>query len=168
MPELSFKEIEDWRQFENLIAAFFESLKNAPGTNITEINVKQSGDGPDGGKDIIVDMDVTDFIAKSFRRRWLIQCKFNNRAIGLKDINTVNIPTLIHSQSACGYLLICGGAVTSGLEQYIANLNKQDVHFKYHYEVWNGDKFKGKLYVAAPTIHQQFFPHFYQQVTAQK
>lgn len=50
---LSFNEIKDGQQFENLVVAYFKNL-NIEKLAITEIRVEPSGVGADGGRDILV------------------------------------------------------------------------------------------------------------------
>ena len=68
----------------------------------------------------------------------------------------MNIPSLVHSYSAVGYLLICKTNPTSGLTNLIEDLN-ENCSFDYKYEVWNGEHYIDKL-LQHPNILKQFFP----------
>ncbi|MBS1597326.1 MAG: hypothetical protein JST75_03815 [Bacteroidetes bacterium] len=144
-----------------MAVAFFRSLKNAEKTHIVDVRVKPSGIGPDGGTDILVDFILSDYI-NQFTRTWVIQCKFHNEPISPKKISEINIPTLIHSNNACGYLLICKSRPTTSLTKLFQNLKEQTMHFQYKYEIWSGEEFKNKLILGHPSIHQQFFPQYFE------
>lgn len=163
MPELTFEEIKDWSQFEELVAAFFRSLKNTGGTNITDVDVKPSGIGADGGKDILVDFYVSDYI-RQFKRTWVVQCKFIEEAVSPSKLIGVDIPTLVHSHNACGYLLVCKNRPSAGVTELFTRLNNQTTHFKYEYLIWSGEEFREKLLLATPIIHQQFFPKYFREL----
>jgi hypothetical protein len=159
MLKLTFGEIKNARLFENLIAAYFRSLKKATQSNIIHVEVKQSGIGVDEGKDILVDFMVTDNITE-FKRRWVIQCKFHAANISPQKIADINLPTLIHSYKACGYLLICKTDPTSKLTKMFERLNA-DCQLNYRYEIWSGEEFIHKLLTADENIRKQFFPIYY-------
>ena len=163
MPELSFDEINDWNKFEELVAAFFRSLMSSNEKHFQDVTVKPSGVGSDGGKDILVDFTISDYI-KQFTRTWVIQCKFHEENISPNQLFGVDLPTLIHSHNACGYLLICKSRPTTGLTNLFHKLNHQSTHFKYNYEIWSGEEFKGKLISAHPSIHEQYFPKYYKEL----
>ncbi len=57
---LDFNEITDDKKFEDLIVSYFEDLKNEKDDKIIDVNVKLSGTGVDGGRDILVTFKVTD------------------------------------------------------------------------------------------------------------
>jgi len=162
MPSLSYDEIKDGNHFEELVAAYFNSLKSITGTNVTHVEVFPSGIGPDHGVDIIVEFIVTDLI-KEFKRKWIVQCKFLNRNIKSEDISDIYIPQLIYSYGACGYLLICKQRPTNKLVTHFKNLNLSCKE-KYSYEIWTGEEFKGKLYSAPQIIHQQFFTRYFDEL----
>lgn len=152
---ISFDEIQDGDQFEDLVAAYFRELKDSKENNITNVEIKQSGVGTDGGRDILIEFDISDDI-KIFRRKWVVQCKFHSDTISPAKIQTINIPTLIHSYGASGYLLICKNRPTSSLTNLFENLNDNCLH-GYQYEIWNGSQFLSKLYVKS-NLHPVFFP----------
>ncbi|MGV9004433.1 restriction endonuclease [Flavobacterium sp.] len=162
---LSFDEISDGDHFEDLTAEFFRSLKNDAENNITNVEVFQSGIGVDGGKDILIEFDLSDEI-KIFKRKWIIQCKFHEDTISPSKIQSVNIPTLIHSYGASGYLLICKSRPTSGLTNLFERLNKECKN-NYHYECWNGSQFLSKLLVKYD-LHALFFPKYHDYINSFK
>lgn len=163
MKSISFDEIDDGDQFEDLVAEYFRNLKDDSENNITNVDVIQSGIGTDGGRDILIEFDLSDDI-KIFKRKWVVQCKFHEDNISPSRIKTINIPTLVHSYNAAGYLLVCKSRPTSGLTELFERLNKECKN-KYHYECWNGNQFINKLYLIE-NIHQQFFPEYQFQINA--
>lgn len=152
---ISFDEIRDGDHFEDLVAAYFRELKNSDENNISNVEIKQSGVGTDGGRDILIEFDLSDDI-KIFKRKWVVQCKFHNNTISPSRIQTINIPTLIHSYGASGYLLVCKNRPTSSLTDLFENLNSNCSH-GYQYEIWNGNQFISKLYVKR-NLHAVYFP----------
>ena len=155
---LTFDEIKDWRQFERLARQYFEDLKNDPGNNIAHVEARPTGEGTDGGKDIIVEMTMADDI-KTFSRTWIVQCKFRSRPVSPSDINEINIPSLVHSHQADGYLLICRSGPTSGITGLFDRLNEKCKH-GYLYECWDGELFLSKL-LHRHGILKLFFPKYY-------
>ena len=157
MPELSFDEIRDGSHFEDLVAAYFNSLKIDRQNGILE--VEKSGIGVDEGVDIMLELSLNDII-RAYNRKWIIQCKFHKSHVSPKEISGINIPALVHSHAASGYLLICKTNPTSGLTKLFRDLNVR-CKFGYHYEIWSGEEFKSKLYTAVESLHEQFFPKYY-------
>lgn len=104
--KLTFDEIEDDKIFEELTASYFRELKESPDNNITDVIVKETGEGTDGGRDILIEFNLSDDI-KVFKRKWVIQCKFREDSVSPSHLKAINIHTLIHSYSAQGYLLVC-------------------------------------------------------------
>lgn len=156
---LDFKEIQDGDKFEDLVISYFEDLKNEK-NNITKVDVKPSGTGTDGGRDILVSFNVTDGI-NDFERKWVIQCKFHNRNISTNNINDINIPTLIHSYNADGYLLIIKERPTSKLTDLFERLN-DNCKLNYSHIIWSGEQFKRLILTKSiPTILEQYFPKYY-------
>ncbi len=100
-----------------MAAAYFEKLQEDPSNNIVEAKIQPSGNGADGGRDILVVFRVSDSLTK-FERKWVVQCKFYKDSVSAKKLITINIPSLIHQYNADGYLLICKEDTTSGYERY--------------------------------------------------
>lgn len=152
---ITFDEISDWHQFESLVAAYFELLKEED-NNVVNVDVKPTGVGSDGGRDILVAFLVSDSIV-SFQRR-VVQCKFQEQAVSNSDLRNVNIPTLIHEYGADGYLLVCKGAVSSKVTEMFERLNAE-CRFKYQYTIWEGEQFRKRLLFKHSLI-KQFFPEY--------
>ncbi len=55
--KISFDEIRDGDHFEDLVAAYFRELKNSDENNISNVEIKQSGVGTDGGRNIIIEFE---------------------------------------------------------------------------------------------------------------
>ncbi len=155
--ELSYNEIESWEKFEDLVASYFREIKIE--NNIIDIKVKPSGTGTDGGRDILVTFRIADSLV-SFKRKWIVQCKFYNRNLRKSDLSDINIPTLIHEYGAVGYLLICKERVTSGVSKMFENLG-ENCKFKYHYEFWHGSHFLDKI-VTMNKLLQSYFPKYHE------
>jgi predicted helicase len=157
---LNLDDIKDGNHFEDLVVSYFEDLKNEGTHNIIDIKVKPSGLGNDGGRDVLVDFQITDNIT-TFNRRWIIQCKFHNSSISTNKIADVNIPTLIHSYKATGYLLICKKNPTSKLTDMFERLSDK-CRMDYQYYVWSGEQFKRLILAkSTPKILEQYFPIYY-------
>jgi len=162
--ELTFDEIKDDREFEDLTASLLESLSKVK-KNITEITVLPSGVGADGGRDILVKLSIHDGLYH-FDRRWIIQCKFHNKAISTSDIADINIPSLIHSYNAHGYLLACRVKPTSKLTSFIENLDKE-CKFKYKYRVIYGNALLGMIR-DHPLLIEHYFPKYHKYISKYK
>lgn len=139
----NFSLIKSGAQFENLVAAYFHSLKNSPESGYGIYDVQGPSVGPDGGKDILVKFRMNDGINEQYWD-WVIQCKKSIRTIGLKSIADSNIPSLIHSLGAIGYLLVCSNDVSSSLQTKFEELNR-NCRFHYKYKYWIGAEFQRKL-----------------------
>ena len=156
--KLSYKEIADWQVFEDLVAAYFEAIPNDESNNITEVKVEPSGEGPDGGRDILVNFRIDDSV-QSFNRIWVIQCKFYENSVSKTHLANCNIPTLIHEYNADGYLLVCKSGVTAGVSNMFENLNK-NCKMNYDYDFWAGTQFLQKIMVAEDIL-AFYFPEYY-------
>lgn len=155
--ELSFKEIKNWKDFEDLVADFFREVKNDNEFDIESVDIKQTGIGSDGGRDILVTFLVYDSI-KSFHRTWIVQCKYYNKNVGKSEISSINIPSLIHEYKANGYLIICKEDFTSGLTESFESLNK-NCKFNYQYEFWNGTALLNRIRNKEKIIRNYFPKH---------
>lgn len=156
--ELSFCEIKTWKRFESLTAAYFRALSiNSP--HITDVEVKKSGDGSDGGRDVLVKMKLNDGVY-TFDRTWVVQCKFseNNTAVGKALLFDVNIPSLIHEYRADGYLIVSNSTLSSRLTDQFERF-QDGCKFGYRYDFWDGDEFLERIRVQ-PTIWPTYFPEF--------
>jgi hypothetical protein len=161
---IDFDEIEDGLQFEDLVASYFNIIKEEK--NIKDVvRVKQSGEGTDGGCDILVTFRITDSIV-SFERTWVVQCKFKEKAISNRELSTINIPTLIHSYKANGYLLVCKNRTTSGVTQLFDRFGGE-CKLGYAYMIWTGNELKERLRLHRPLI-AQYFPEHSEFLQSQK
>lgn len=161
----NFDEIRDGTHFEDLVSAYFIELKKRKNSNISNVKTKQSGVGTDGGRDILVEFDLFDEVV-NFKRKWVVQCKFHEASVSTAHIKSINIPSLIHSYKAAGYLLICKTNPTSGITDLFERLNNE-CKFKYHYECWTGEVFKSKLGVTEK-LHSQFFPRYHEFIESKR
>ncbi len=152
MSKLTFDEIENGYEFENLVESY---LRNLPDTE-----VEKSGKGSDGGLDILLKIRVTDSIT-DFTRKWVVQCKFHKGTVGKSTISDVNIPTLIHEHKADGYLLVCRRDINSRLSDSFRNL-RENCKFKYNYEIWTGSQLKDRIILDKKVI-QKYFPNYWKE-----
>lgn len=152
--KIDLNEIKDWREFENLIADFFEEEYKREDNNIKSVIVELSGIGSDGGRDLLVTFKFNNSLI-DFEQKWVIQCKFYKKTVTKAHISDVNIPTLIHEYGADGYLLICKGEVSSKLTEMFENL-RRNCRFRYHYSVWSGSKFISKIKNRPDLLNEYF------------
>jgi len=162
--KLDFDEISGWREFEDLVAAYFKEFKKKE-KNIIDVKVQPSGEGSDGGRDILITFRITDSIVP-FERKWVVQCKFHEQAISKTHLSTINIPTLIHEYGADGYLLVCKGNVTSKVSEMFESLSAK-CKLGYSYEFWSGDELKTRL-LLKPTLIKRYFPEHNKFLESQK
>jgi len=164
---LDFNEISDDKKFEDLVVSYFEDLKNEKEQKVIDVDVKPSGTGIDGGRDILVTLKVTDSVM-TFERRWIVQCKFYNSDISTDRISDINIPTLIHSYKASGYLLICKQKPTSKLTDLFERL-EINCRFEHKYAIWSGEQFKRLILIKSEKeILQQYFPNYFRYCITSK
>jgi predicted helicase len=129
---LEFEELKDnWQLFENLVADYFREVKEDK--SIETIEVDPSGEGPDGGRDILLTFRFADSIS-TFKRKWVVQCKFYTNSVQKKELSTINIPSLIHEYRADGYLLVCKNDVGAQVRQMFKQLN-DNCRFSYDYKI---------------------------------
>ncbi len=156
---LSFDEIRDWEQFQELVAAYFRTCQADRTLNVTEVKANVTGKGPDGGCDIEVTLRMMDGL-DGFSRKWVVQCKFYTGTVGLSDISSVSIPTLMHSLGADGYLLVCKESVSSKITDQFKALNDA-CPFKRSYCCWTGDQFLERIKFK-PDLIKNYFPRHHQ------
>lgn len=162
---IDFDEISDWQIFEDLVADFFREIEEQQ--NIIDITVEPSGEGSDGGRDILVTFRITDSIIV-FERKWVVQCKFYRNSVSKTQLSTINIPTLIHEYHADGYLLVCRGNITSNVSASFETLRKK-CKMGYSYMIWTGSEFATKLYLRPPKpLIQKYFPKYYEFLLEQE
>jgi hypothetical protein len=155
---IEFDEISNWQGFEDLVADYFRGIKEQK--SIVNISVEQSGEGTDGGRDILVTFQLTDSIVP-FQRKWVVQCKFYDKSVSKAELAKINIPTLIHEYGADGYLLVCKGNVTSTVSAMFESL-REKCKMGYSYMIWTGNEFINQLYIQPPRpLIQKHFPEYY-------
>lgn len=136
---------DDWQIFENIVEKYFEELKNDKKRypNIIDIQTFPTGSGPDGGRDILVDIEFDDTVSKH-TIRWVVQCKCYESDVGPSLLKEVNIPTLLHSYDASGYLLVCKKDVTHSLTELFEDL-REKCSMGCKYVFWRGADFQKKI-----------------------
>jgi len=157
--KLNFSEIENWKEFENLVADYFKNIQRNPDNQIIEVTVEPSGEGSDGGRDILVTFRMFDSII-IYQRKWIIQCKFHKNNVSKTHLSNVNIPSIIHEFGADGYLLVCKSGVTSKVSEMFENL-RRNCKFGYDYIIWNGNDFL-QLIKSQPNLIEHYFPKYFQ------
>lgn len=156
--QLDFRNIRDEDHFENLVADYFRALADNPDNNIVSVDAKQTGKGADGGRDILVELVFSDEIV-TFKRTWVVQCKYRENNISPGEIKEVNIPTLVHSYNADGYLLVCKSNPTAGTTSLFERLNEKCTN-QYEYQVWNGDQFL-RMCRVLEALHATYFSDYH-------
>ena len=156
--KIDFTEISDWEEFEDLGADYFREIKRLDSNQIIDVKVEPSGKGTDGGRDILVTFRVYDSIV-TFERKWVVQCKFYKTLLK-RNLDSINITTLIKEYDACGYLLIAKNSIQSGVTQTFENLRNK-CRNGFSYETWNGNHFRQKLSLVG-SLHQQYFPKYFE------
>lgn len=151
---VSLDRIKDAKEFEDLVAAYFRGLDAS--YNIRNVRVQPSGTGGDGGRDILVTFRISDLLVE-VERKWVVQCKFYKKAVGISHLATVNIPTLIHQYRAVGYLLVVKKDVAISTTNMFEELNK-NCKFGYEYQIWTGSDFEVRLLSAGTALLKKFFP----------
>ena len=154
--KISITEIEDWEEFEDLVAAYFREVKNE--NNIIDVKVEPSGKGSDGGRDILVTFEVNDSII-TYTRKWVVQCKFYDNAISKKDLATVNIPSIIHEYGADGYLLVCKNNPSQKVTEMFENF-RNNCRFKYSYLIWDGRLLLNRI-LTKDNLLKHYFPKYF-------
>jgi predicted helicase len=158
MEKLDLSEIRNWKEFEDLASAYFRTVPNVVENSVIMVDVEPSGEGRDGGRDILVIFKVFDSIVDC-DRKWVIQCKFHERAISKKELSAINIPSLIHEYRADGYLLICKNGATSTVTEMFEKL-RRNCRFDYSYQIWDGSYFIQKI-MSNNQLLEQYFPKYY-------
>lgn len=157
---LPLNDIKNGYEFQQLVAAYFRSLKNEKHEyHIADVDVDDNGVGTDGGFDILVEFHYSDVITKH-SYRWIIECKCwdKKRSLSLTDIDTNNILTLLKTKKANGYLLVCKGTVTNNLKQRFRELSNDDEKVKF--EIWEGARFWQGV-SERENLLKAFFPDYY-------
>ncbi len=162
--QLDFSEIKDSGQFEDLVAAYFEDLRNSNKEfpQVRDVETSTPGKGTDGGKDILVTFTINDTVA-TYYKKWLVQCKFHDDTLSPSDLKDDNIPTLIHSYGANGYLLVCKNDVSQKLVNLFERLEKECL-FRYKYQIWKGNKLRQKI-VSNTSLLKTYFPKYYSSIS---
>ena len=132
----SLEDIKNWQEFENLVRHYFEDIYIMSSNGVKTVIVQSSGEGADGGKDLLVIFKSNDSLVE-YERKWVVQCKFYERSVSPSDLADTNIPGLIHQYGAEGYLLVCKKNVTSGTVRMFENWRK-NCKFGYQYKIWTG------------------------------
>lgn len=155
--KLSLVEIQDWKEFENLVSDYFKLIQENKENNLIDVKVYPSGEGSDGGRDILLKFRVSDSII-TFDRKWVVQCKFYSQSVTKRHLADVNIPSLIHEHGANGYLLVCKNGVTSKVSEMFEKL-EDNCKFGYHYTIWQGNDLIRQLgYMHGRGLINQYFP----------
>jgi len=155
--------ITDGYQFQQLVAEYFRSLKGERAQyHIADIDVDCNGVGPDRGIDVIVTFYYLDPIHKH-KQRWLIECKCwnENRSLGIRDLDTNNIVSLLKAKEADGYLLVCKGNVTNNLKERFRELSSAN-GANAVFEVWEGMMFWHKI-IEREILLKGFFFDWYNE-----
>ncbi len=157
MEILSLTEITNWRAFEDLVADYFREVKRDNEFNVDDVEVQQTGTGSDGGRDILVTFTVDDSIM-TFKRKWVVQCKFYDPDVNKTHLSDVNIPSLLHEYGADGYLLVCKNHFTAPVSNMFERFNDA-CPFKRRYNIWNGQIILGRIHLKENIVNNYFTKH---------
>lgn len=163
--KISLEEIEDWEEFQDLVQAFFKALVKREDSLVKVVRAKKTGRGSDGGRDILVEMEMDDGI-QAFTRRWVVQCKANGKARRTEKAAVEGVRDLLDVYKADGFLLICKARASAKLTQLLEELEKSDPRGRC-YVYWDGPQFCNLLYPLEDII-RVFFPQYHAAVTAMK
>lgn len=159
--KIDFKEIMDWSEFEDLVADIFRTMASQKDNQLIDVNVEPSGEGSDGGRDILLTFRINDSI-RVYERKWIVQCKYYKKSVGKQHIANVNIPSLIHEYGAEGYLLVCLNKASSKVTEMFENLRK-NCKFRYSYEIWGKSVLTTNLLVM-PNLLMKYFPEYSKKI----
>jgi len=159
--KLSLDDIQDWKQFEELVKHYFDGVAKQNENDVLTSFVEPSGEGPDGGRDLLVTLICRDSVAE-YERRWVVQCKFHKEALSPSELSQTNIPGLITQYNANGYILVCKNGPTSGTTDMFEKLRKSKFSklFGYRYEIWTGEDLVSKVFERMDLL-QQYFPDYW-------
>jgi len=151
-------EISDPYKFQQVVAQYFRRLKSERKDYfISDVCVENNGVGGDDGCDILVEFHFEDPIGRHCHK-WVIECKSQANAVSPKDIPS-SIETILRSNKAKGYLLICKYDATASLKRHFKK-NKENSNSEFDYVIWDGtqlwDYFSKHL-----TFIEQHFPKYY-------
>lgn len=150
-------DISDGYIFQQIVAAYFRYLKERKQKfSITDIEVVENGVGGDDCCDIVVEFFYEDAISKH-SQKWVVESKFKKASVGLSDIKTNNLETILNANDAVGYLLICKNDATASLKRIFNNLNRNQKH---KYIIWNGLHFWLNIIKSESLLKALFPDHF--------
>jgi hypothetical protein len=150
--------INDGYEFQRIVAEYFRSLKNGSHKyDFTEIDVESYGVGVDDGCDILVEFKFYDGIGKH-KKKWIIECKSQTKAVGPDRINRNRIDNAIQAKSACGYLLVCKSDATTSLKRMFDEYSRES---EASFVIWNGSQLWHR-FIESKSLIQAFFPEYYQ------
>lgn len=155
--QLSLNEIKTWQKFEDLVSGYFIQVKDDQEFDVSNVIVSPSGEGADGGRDILVEMTTNDSI-RSFVRKWVVQCKFYTQSVGKKHLSDINIPSILHEYGADGYLLVCKNGVTKQVSDMFEGFNK-NCWANRSYQIWSGSELLRRL-ILKNDLLKVYFPRY--------
>jgi hypothetical protein len=134
---INYRELPtDGIKFEQLIREIF--IKENYETHWT-------GNGPDGGKDLVVTEDLIGNLS-SRKRKWIISCKHfanastNGRSVGLDDLG--NLVSDCQANGAEGYILVCSTYPSSSV---VRRLEEIENNHKIITKFWDGIEIEKRL-----------------------
>lgn len=159
--KLSLDDIQDWKQFEELVKHYFDGVEKQDENDVEISLVEASGEGPDGGRDLLLTLTCRDSVAE-YKRRWVVQCKFHKESVSPKHLSQTNITGLLHQYNANGYLLVCKNGPTSGTTDMFERLRRSHHSkcFKFRFEIWTGEDLIRQIKDRNDLL-EQYFPDYY-------
>ena len=151
--------IKDGHEFQRIVAEYFRCLKKEKHEyQISDVKVEDLGVGPDDGCDVIVEFYFEDAISRH-TKKWVVECKSQSRVVGNRDINLDNLQTILRTNKADGYLLVCKTDASTSLKRAFKSLNDLGNET---FEVWNGTHLWSQ-YSKREGFLQAFFPDYYRE-----
>lgn len=159
--KLSLDDIQDWKQFEELVKHYFDGVQQQDENTVVASFVEPSGEGADGGRDLLVTLKCKDSVIE-YERVWVVQCKFHKESISPKHLAQTNIVGLLHQYNANGYLLVCKTGPTSGTTDMFERLRRSHHSkcFKFLFKIWTGEDIISLIY-RRKDLQQQYFSDYW-------
>ncbi len=124
-------------------------------------DISLSGEGPDGGKDMLARISVLAPL-RPHPRTWVVECKDNSvaeRSVGVGDV--ASITDRLFQHRADGFLLVTTTRATSGLTARLDAIH-DDPRTPFVTAIWDGDELTRMLLEeSARDLLRQYFPDYF-------
>lgn len=146
---IDYNELKDGNEFELLMRDLLQRYF---------FDVRWSGRGQDGGKDIVL-YEMLVGILGEYKKKWVIQCKNfakSNKSVGIDDLN--DISGVCEANNSDGYFLACTTFMSSNAIEKCKEICKnKNLFFIY----WDSKKIENELLKPSNwDLLIQYFPKF--------